>query len=111
MSNIDAAVFAVIDCSLPPGHPQHVTMKAMTGRQQRAWEADRRRAAAEAANLNMEQLRAERDRRLASSDWTELPSAANRVDADAWAEYRQALRDLPAAVEDPDDPVWPTPPG
>jgi hypothetical protein len=31
---------------------------------------------------------------LAESDWTQLPDAT--VDRDAWAAYRQALRDFPA---------------
>jgi len=28
----------------------------------------------------------------------------------AWLDYRQALRDLPANTEDPANPVWPVPP-
>lgn len=28
----------------------------------------------------------------------------------AWFDYRQALRDLPANTEDPENPVWPTAP-
>jgi hypothetical protein len=28
----------------------------------------------------------------------------------AWVDYRQALRDLPANTEDPANPVWPVPP-
>ena len=28
----------------------------------------------------------------------------------AWLDYRQALRDLPANTEDPTNPVWPVPP-
>lgn len=39
-------------------------------------------------------MRIIRDRLLAESDWTQLPDAP--VDRDAWATYRQALRDLPA---------------
>jgi len=27
-----------------------------------------------------------------------------------WLDYRQALRDLPANTEDPENPVWPVPP-
>ena len=38
-------------------------------------------------------MRAERDRLLAASDWTQLPDAP--CDAQAWSEYRQALRDFP----------------
>lgn len=40
-----------------------------------------------------------RNNRLLASDWTQLPDAP--VDRQAWADYRQALRDLPA------DPNWP----
>jgi hypothetical protein len=36
---------------------------------------------------------------LLMSDWTQLPDAP--CDAQAWADYRQQLRDLPA------DPNWP----
>jgi hypothetical protein len=35
-----------------------------------------------------------RDRLLAESDWTQLPDAP--VNRQAWADYRQALRDFPA---------------
>ena len=54
------------------------------------------------------QLRTERNRRLAASDWTQLPDA--RVDKDAWVEYRQKLRDLPGETQDPLVIEWPTTP-
>lgn len=53
-------------------------------------------------------LRADRDQRLKSSDWTQVPDAP--VDQAAWATYRQALRDLPQNTTDPRQVVWPTPP-
>ena len=53
-------------------------------------------------------FRVERNKMLADSDWTQMPDV--QVDKDAWAEYRQALRDLPANTIDPENPVWPTPP-
>ena len=53
-------------------------------------------------------LRQERQQRLAASDWTQVPDAP--VDRLAWAEYRQALRDLPANTTDPRNPNWPTTP-
>lgn len=60
-------------------------------------------------------LRAERDRLLAGSDWTQLPDSPLAVEErEAWAVYRQALRDLPAAAEvlaDPRSVSWPQPPG
>jgi hypothetical protein len=39
-------------------------------------------------------MRLHRDRLLAESDWTQLEDAP--VDRQAWADYRQALRDFPA---------------
>jgi hypothetical protein len=44
-------------------------------------------------------IRAERSQLLVASDWTQLADAP--VDAAAWAEYRQALRDLPAKIKNP----------
>ena len=53
-------------------------------------------------------IRAERDRRLAASDWTQVADAP--VDAAAWATYRQELRDLPQNYILPDDVEWPEEP-
>lgn len=46
------------------------------------------------------QVRAQRDRLLSDSDWTQVLDAP--VDRTAWAAYRQALRDLPSAEGFPD---------
>ena len=47
------------------------------------------------------QLRTERNRRLAASDWTQLADAhLSQEKKDAWAAYRQELRDLPDEVTD-----------
>ena len=53
-------------------------------------------------------LRSMRDSRLAASDWTQVPDAP--VNREAWAAYRQALRDLPSNTTDPRNPVWPEKP-
>jgi hypothetical protein len=42
----------------------------------------------------LERMRLHRDRLLAESDWTQLEDAP--VNRQAWADYRQALRDFPA---------------
>jgi hypothetical protein len=42
----------------------------------------------------LERMRKHRDRLLVLSDWTQVADAP--VDVDAWATYRQALRDFPA---------------
>lgn len=52
-------------------------------------------------------VRAERDRRLAESDWMGL---SDTTMPDAWKTYRQALRDLPANTSDFSNPTWPTEP-
>jgi hypothetical protein len=43
---------------------------------------------------NETMMRYHRDRLLAESDWTQVADAP--VDRQAWATYRQALRDFPA---------------
>ncbi len=40
-----------------------------------------------------EQIRLWRNAELSQTDWTQLPDSP--VNKNAWAEYRQALRDLP----------------
>jgi len=42
----------------------------------------------------IERMRLHRNRLLAESDWTQLPDTP--IDRQAWAVYRQALRDFPA---------------
>ena len=49
--------------------------------------------------------RAERNRKLADSDWTQL--ADSTADKDAWATYRQALRDVPTQAGFPNEVTWP----
>lgn len=49
--------------------------------------------------------RAERNRKLAESDWTQLADAP--VDQAVWSAYRQALRDVPAQAGFPHDVTWP----
>jgi hypothetical protein len=55
-----------------------------------------------------EEVRTQRDALLSQSDWTQVPDAP--VDQAAWAEYRQALRDLPQQAGFPQEVVWPNPP-
>ena len=56
-------------------------------------------------------LRAERNRRLAATDWTQLADAhLSQEKKDAWAAYRQELRDLPDELTDPLTVEWPLDP-
>lgn len=75
-------------------------------------EADAWRAQFEISDEEkIQNLRRERDRRLAETDWiiTMHKEKGTNIPA-AWKTYRQALRDLPANTEDPANPVWPTKP-
>ena len=53
--------------------------------------------------------REQRDALLAASDWAVLPDAPV-ADAQAWKDYRQALRDVPQQNGFPQEVVWPTKP-
>jgi len=55
-----------------------------------------------------DEARTQRDALLSQSDWTQVPDAP--VDQAAWAEYRQALRDIPQQAGFPTDITWPTKP-
>jgi hypothetical protein len=53
--------------------------------------------------------RAERARRLQACDWTQLPDVPAGT-REAWAKYRQALRDVTGQPGFPHAINWPTPP-
>ena len=53
-------------------------------------------------------VRADRNRRIAECDWTQLPDSP--VDKTTWAVYRQALRDITAQTGFPWDVEWPVQP-
>ena len=50
-----------------------------------------------------------RQRLLLDSDWTQLPDVP-LADKEAWAVYRQELRDITSQPNFPNDIIWPTPP-
>lgn len=56
-----------------------------------------------------EQIKLWRNAQLALSDWTQLPDSP--VNKTAWADYRQALRDLPAQGGLAEEVTIPTQPG
>jgi hypothetical protein len=56
-------------------------------------------------------IRRERNARLAACDWTQFPDVSLSPEKkEAWNTYRQALRDLPANTPDPENVTWPVPP-
>lgn len=54
-------------------------------------------------------VRAERDMLLAQSDWTQLPDVSEDI-RNAWAPYRQLLRDITTQALFPSEVVWPVKP-
>lgn len=63
---------------------------------------------AEEVARSWDRLRHLRKAKLADSDWTQFPDSP--ANTEAWAEYRQKLRDLPSTVTDPRLVEWPEEP-
>jgi len=61
------------------------------------------------AEDDMMVIRGERDRRIAKTDWTQLPDVPEAIKL-KWQTYRQALRDVPQNYTDPLNISWPTEP-
>lgn len=53
-------------------------------------------------------IRAQRNSKLSSCDWTQLPDSP--VDSHSWAIYRQSLRDITLQAGFPLDIIWPDEP-
>lgn len=67
-------------------------------------------AIAAATDAQWNAVRSTRDKRLADSDWTQLPDVPLSAEKKAeWATYRQGLRDVTNQT-DPFDIVWPVQP-
>ena len=68
-------------------------------------------AMAEAADLDMNDVRSQRNGMLSAADWTQIADAAlGDHTAEEWATYRQALRDLPSVYSRVSEVVWPEDP-
>ena len=62
-------------------------------------------------DLKWIEIRKYRDYLIAQTDWTQMPDSPLSTEKKAeFADYRQALRDIPQNVGNPDDVVWPTKP-
>jgi hypothetical protein len=59
--------------------------------------------------ITWEQIRSRRNNLLSLSDYTQMADWPG--DKEAWATYRQALRDLPQTYTNAADVVWPSKPG
>jgi len=58
--------------------------------------------------MNEQEARSHRNDLLRYTDWTQL--ADSQVDQQAWAEYRQKLRDVTAQTGFPNEINWPESP-
>jgi hypothetical protein len=68
-------------------------------------------AQAEAADLDMNRVRGQRDGQLRGTDWTQIGDAAlGDHTAEEWATHRQVLRDLPQTYSRVSEVVWPEDP-
>ena len=74
-------------------------------------ELAQRAADAEAADLDLNIIRGQRNSQLRGSDWTQIGDAAlGDHTAEEWATHRQALRDLPQTYSRVSEVVWPMDP-
>ena len=68
-------------------------------------------AQAEAADLDMNHVRGQRDGQLRGSDWTQIGDATlGDHTAEDWQTYRQTLRDIPQTYSRMSEVVWPEDP-
>ena len=65
--------------------------------------------AADTYTLTWANIRADRDQRLADTDWTQTPDIPQET-IWKWKTYRQDLRDIPQKQTDPNNITWPTKP-
>ena len=61
------------------------------------------------AEVDLENLRRERNNLLKETDWTQFPDIPEATRT-AWQPYRQALRDITNTYSSLNDVVWPTKP-
>jgi hypothetical protein len=63
------------------------------------------------SNLAIKDVLPKRNSLLYTSDWTQIPNnPLTNVQQQAWATYRQELRDIPSQSGYPFNVIWPTPP-
>lgn len=80
-----------------------------TAEEEAEWDAMEAAYAAGADTRKAAQIRAERNAKLAATDWTQASDVPQSV-KDSYAPYRQALRDVPTQSGFPNQVVWPESP-
>jgi len=79
-----------------------------TAEEEAVRDAEEAAYAASANDRKAAEVRAERNTKLAATDWTQIVDAT--ADKQAWAIYRQALRNISTQAEFPNNVTWPTQP-
>jgi hypothetical protein len=109
------SVFPVIEQEPPSFNPatqnlNQVNPILVDGEWLQAWEVTdfSSEEIAERTEAKAAEVRADRNQRLAACDWTQLPDSP--ADHEAWAVYRQALRDLTSQAGFPWNINWPEEP-
>lgn len=93
---------------MPRHHMTQDGAVPFTPEEEAEWDAREAEAEAQKPIIKAAEVRSDRNRRLAESDWTQVADAP--VDQAAWAVYRQALRDVTAQAGFPWDVEWPAKP-
>ena len=108
------AAFELID-TRPPSVSHNFTWESLTfteGHEKPPKEEFERRYQELLDGIPMQKLRETRNTLLDQSDKYSSADYPHKTDdiRQAWLEYRQALRDLPANTTDAENPTWPTRP-
>lgn len=80
-----------------------------TPEEEAEWDARAAEISAQAGQLKAKEVRAERNERLAATDWSQGKDVPDAVSG-KYAAYRQALRDVPQQPGFPNGITWPTKP-
>jgi hypothetical protein len=111
----DWNVFPVTDEPAPDYNPANQNLNQLNptlvdGEWLQSWQVTAASAEEIAERLQRKEseVRQQRNQLLSDCDWTQLPDSP--ADHEAWATYRQALRDVTAQAGFPWDVVWPEQP-
>ena len=78
-----------------------------TAQQEAEWDELQRQYPAQLLAQQSEQVREERDAKLAETDWM---ASSDLTMSSEWASYRSSLRDVPSQEGFPNTITWPTKP-
>lgn len=85
-----------------------ITVSELSADEQAEFDAAQSEYDAKADDRVSAEVRAERNKKLAATDWR---ASSDLTLSTEWATYRQALRDVPSQAGFPNTITWPTEPG